>query len=564
MKDDLDYDLTYDLAYRCEQENFIRLPYIEWNARGKIVNVSKSLAEKCGFQFETTFLREFKYIDDFLHYPIWKSLEPDLKKVNKIVNFPLFVKSSNLSLMMLDAELEITNNGNYSAVIKIESRDLYKSLVEKAIDGIFISTPDGKFLFVNPKLVEIYGYDSAEEMQRIANITSSIYYEPNIRNELIKQLEKGEVIEDFKFIGKRKDNKLILISKDVYPVCRQNKLLFLYGFVKDISNNTKDIESPIPTFKCDINGHMFYANHALAHWLGYSLQEVLNKNIDEFYFKPFERKTWLKELMKKGELHHSPRYLKNKNGELIKVFVDVTLSTDSIGNPLYIKGWLSNEPGGDVKLSWIDDLKKHLSPKEQDIVLGPIKAIAEEKGIFNELPEEEVWQIAQSVKQVIRENTYSQKRQDTSKLGFITQKEYSLEEKIELDVWHSLNFFSRRREMLKDALNISQVAMLLQLSEGEITQKMKDKMLLGIDCNGEYRFPVWQFDLKHPHGIIDKLPDVLKALEMPDISKLSWLVSPNKTLGKTLKECTPYDVLRTGSSKAKQIVLQEASGVGRC
>lgn len=332
----------YDLKYRCERENFIRPPYIEWDEGGKIVDVSKSLVKKCGFQFEATFLREFKQIEDFIHYPSWKSLKPELKKLGKMVKLPLFVRSFNLFPMMLEAELGITDNKNYSAVIKIESSDLYKSIVENAIDGIFISTPDGKFLFVNPKLFKIYGYDSAEEMQKIANITSSIYYNPNIRQELMKQLEKGKVVENFEFIGKRKDHRKILISKDVYPVFWQNKLLFLYGFVKDISQKIKDIENPTPAFKCDIDGHIFYVNQALADWLGYSLQEILDKNIDELYFKPFERKAWLKELIKNGELHHSLRYLKNKNGKLVKVFVNVTLCTDSTGNSLYIEGWLSH------------------------------------------------------------------------------------------------------------------------------------------------------------------------------------------------------------------------------
>lgn len=558
MKDDIDI--------RCEERNFIRLPYIEWNEKGKIINISKSLAKKCGYKSERAFLREFKQIKDFLHYPDWKSVTLDLKKNSRIEDFPLCVRGSNRdsnsSLMMLTAELGISDDDNYDAVIKIESGegDFDKSIIEKSLEGIFVSTPHGKFLRVNPKLVEIYGYDSIEEMEQLNDIALEIYHKPKVRQQLMDRLENGQVIENFQFIGKRKDGRLILVSKNVHPVCKQNRLLFLYGYVKDISESTKDIDSPIPTFKCDFDGHIFHANQALADLLGYYRQEILNINIKALYSKPHERKDWLEQLKKQGKLHNSPRYLKNKNGELIKVFVNVVISTDIIGNPLYIKGWLSNEPGGDVKLSWIESLKKHLSAKEQELALGIIKKMAREKSITDDFPEEEIYQIAHSIQDIIRTNTHFEKEQSSSLLSSLTDKEYSLEEKIELDIWHSLEFFSRRREILQDALKMSQVIILLDTSEEDVFQKIKNKMLLGIDCNGEYLFPAWQFNLKKSDGLVDKLSTILTALEMPDIAKLSWLVSPNKILGGR----KPSSILRNGSPEDKKKVAEEAYGVGRC
>ena len=38
----------------------------------------------------------------------------------------------------------------------------YRSIVEHAIEGIFQTTPDGRYLLANPALAQIYGYASVD------------------------------------------------------------------------------------------------------------------------------------------------------------------------------------------------------------------------------------------------------------------------------------------------------------------------------------------------------------------------------------------------------------------
>ena len=45
-----------------------------------------------------------------------------------------------------------------------ESESRYRELFENAIDGIYRSTPDGRFIAVNPALVRMLGFDSAREL----------------------------------------------------------------------------------------------------------------------------------------------------------------------------------------------------------------------------------------------------------------------------------------------------------------------------------------------------------------------------------------------------------------
>lgn len=56
----------------------------------------------------------------------------------------------------------------------IESENKYRSLFDEMADGAYKSTPDGKFIDVNPAFVKMLGYESKEELMSI-DIKSKLY-----------------------------------------------------------------------------------------------------------------------------------------------------------------------------------------------------------------------------------------------------------------------------------------------------------------------------------------------------------------------------------------------------
>jgi PAS domain S-box-containing protein len=57
-----------------------------------------------------------------------------------------------------------------------KSEDRYRSIFENAVEGIFQTTLDGKFIAVNPALARMYGYDSPDDMiATITDIASQLY-----------------------------------------------------------------------------------------------------------------------------------------------------------------------------------------------------------------------------------------------------------------------------------------------------------------------------------------------------------------------------------------------------
>lgn len=113
----------------------------------------------------------------------------------------------------------------------------YHSIVENAIDGIFQTTPQGRYLSANPALAKIYGYDSPEEMiATLKNLHHQLYVDPNRRQEFIAAMAKDNAVSAFESMVYRKDGSKIWISENARAVRDSTgKLLYYEGTVSDIT-----------------------------------------------------------------------------------------------------------------------------------------------------------------------------------------------------------------------------------------------------------------------------------------------------------------------------------------
>ena len=73
----------------------------------------------------------------------------------------------------------------------LRAEEKYRSIFENTIEGIFQTSPEGKYLAANPALARIYGYSSPEDLiASLTNISSELYVEPGRRNEFVAIMEK--------------------------------------------------------------------------------------------------------------------------------------------------------------------------------------------------------------------------------------------------------------------------------------------------------------------------------------------------------------------------------------
>ncbi|XWK90319.1 MAG: adenylate/guanylate cyclase domain-containing protein [Phormidium sp.] len=113
----------------------------------------------------------------------------------------------------------------------------YHSIVENAVDGIFQTTPSGRYLSANPALAKIYGYDSpAELIAVLSDISHQLYLDPDRRQEFVNRIEKDHAVYGFESLVRRKDGKVIWISENARAVRDSTgNLLYYEGIVSDIT-----------------------------------------------------------------------------------------------------------------------------------------------------------------------------------------------------------------------------------------------------------------------------------------------------------------------------------------
>ncbi|MBD2532567.1 PAS domain-containing sensor histidine kinase [Nostoc flagelliforme FACHB-838] len=124
----------------------------------------------------------------------------------------------------------------------------YRSIFENAVEGIFQSSPDGRYITANPALARIYGYSLVEEVTANFTDIEQLYVDPNRRAEFVRLMEKYGSISEFESQIYRRDGSIVWISEKAYTVRdEQGKLLYYEGLIEDITQR-KQTEEELRVF----------------------------------------------------------------------------------------------------------------------------------------------------------------------------------------------------------------------------------------------------------------------------------------------------------------------------
>jgi Amt family ammonium transporter len=120
----------------------------------------------------------------------------------------------------------------------------YRSIFENAVEGIFQTSPDGRYLSVNPALARIYGFDSiADLMSGICDISRQLYVEPERRGQFVEIMDEHGTVEGFESQIYRRDRSIIWISECARAVRdADGNLLYYEGTVEDITKRKESEE----------------------------------------------------------------------------------------------------------------------------------------------------------------------------------------------------------------------------------------------------------------------------------------------------------------------------------
>ena len=243
-----------------------------------------------------------------------------------------------------------------------ESERKYKELQNNVPIGLYQSTPDGGFNYVNNWMVKILGYSSPEEL--INTNIAKHYVNPKQRDKLIEIQKKNKGLKETEVQLYRKDGTTIwgvISSKTVFD--ENNEVLYYDGYLYDISERnrvhellkdseemfrklTQNLKSAVFTY--NESGKFIYVNKTTCDITGFSKTELLKMKFFEVVHPDFKDMVY-------------ERGFKRVEGKQIKSVYDFKIVTKK----------------GDVR--WIEISSVRVSLKKQNIVIGSAIDITERR-----------------------------------------------------------------------------------------------------------------------------------------------------------------------------------------
>ncbi|MEI8379002.1 MAG: ammonium transporter [Planctomycetota bacterium] len=120
---------------------------------------------------------------------------------------------------------------------RAQAEKKFRGIFDNAIEGIFQTTPDGRYLSANPALARIYGFKTVDELTNdVTNIANQLYVDPMRRDEFQQLLNANDVITGFESQVYRADGTVIWINENA-RVERDDAghIMYYEGTVEDIT-----------------------------------------------------------------------------------------------------------------------------------------------------------------------------------------------------------------------------------------------------------------------------------------------------------------------------------------
>ena len=115
------------------------------------------------------------------------------------------------------------------------SENRYRGLFENVVEGVYIASRDGHIITVNPALVDMLGYDSAEDLKN-AGRTTVLYVNPIDRERVFARLEAEGVVKNFEYRLRCKDGSEIVVLENSRAIYDDDGTIIAHeGTITDIT-----------------------------------------------------------------------------------------------------------------------------------------------------------------------------------------------------------------------------------------------------------------------------------------------------------------------------------------
>jgi len=152
-------------------------------------------------------------------------------------DFPISISSSAVKnergkiVALVGIATDITERKQTEKALA-ESEKKYRNLVESIPDGVYRSTPDGKFIDANPAMYKMLGYANKEELFAV-DIKKQLYFDVSDRESAILQEELEEIAV---YPLRKKDGSKLWVEDHGWLVMdEQNNIRYHEGILRDVT-----------------------------------------------------------------------------------------------------------------------------------------------------------------------------------------------------------------------------------------------------------------------------------------------------------------------------------------
>jgi PAS domain S-box-containing protein len=311
--------------------------------------------------------------------------------------------------MFLSTYEDITERKQVEAAVR-HAEEKYRSIVENAVEGIYQSTLDGRFLTANPALVQMFGYASVEELiDAVTDVKHQCYVEPDHREEFIRLLREQEAVLGFESRVYRKDGSVIWVSENARAIFDTGgRLVGFEGTLVDITRRKKAeemirLDSEIMRHLSEgvylvrkTDGVIVYANPEFEAMFGYEPDELIGKHVSVVNapseVSPREAAAAISDSLFKNGLWHGEVFTIKKDGTTF--WCNASVST--FDHPDYGEVWIAihsditaHKQAQDEREKLIHELENALADVKTLSGLVPIcascKKIRDDSGFWTQL-----------------------------------------------------------------------------------------------------------------------------------------------------------------------------------
>ena len=211
-----------------------------------------------------------------------------------------YLVKNQLNTRWLLRSIRYTLERHTAEMALVAAEEKYHGIFDHLVEGIFQTTPDGRYLMANAALARIYGYESPGELtQSLTDIGERLYVQPGRRDEFVRIIQEHDTLAGFESQVYRKDGSIIWISENCRAIRdAQGQLLYYEGTVEDISPQReaeaklRDSEAlyqslvetlPQNIFRKNLQERFTFANQQFCRTLGRTLAEILGKTDFDFF-----------------------------------------------------------------------------------------------------------------------------------------------------------------------------------------------------------------------------------------------------------------------------------------